>query len=495
MEYQTVDQPTESAKQDNARVLVVDDDEDTLRLLSELLTKEGYQVRTVADAKAALADVAKMEPDVVITDIQMPGMDGMALLMELRSRVPRALVILATAYGSLEAAMEGIKAGAFDFIGKPFLLDDIRLVVRGALEHKRVLNENHAQWEQLKDRYRFENLVGTSPGMVSVYKMIARVAETDSTILLEGESGTGKELVARAIHGNSHRRAGPFVPVDGGALAESLLESELFGHERGAFTGAVAAKKGLLEKADGGTCFLDEIADISPTLQSKLLRVLQEREIRRVGRTDTQPVNVRIIAASNKDLKALVKAGKFREDLYFRLNVVTITIPPLRDRAEDIPLLAHYFAQKFAEAQGRPQMQIAPESMALLTRYAWPGNVRELEHVMERAIILAHRSAILPTDLPAELKMITPVNEEKGWRTLDQLERDYIMRVFEAHHHDLGRTAQLLDIHRKTLQRKLRRYRMSDLPPDEVGLVKDMGPPAPGGGGGVESPSSVAHGV
>jgi transcriptional regulator with PAS, ATPase and Fis domain len=294
--------------------------------------------------------------------------------------------------------------------------------------------------------------------MITVYKMIARVAETDSTILLEGESGTGKELVARAIHANSLRRAGPFVAVDSGALAESLLESELFGHERGAFTGAVASKKGLLEKAHGGTCFLDEIADISPVLQSKLPRVLQEREIRRVGRTEPLAVDVRIIAASNKNLKALVDAGKFREDLYYRLNVVTITIPPLRDRSEDVPLLAHFFARKYAEAQGKPPVQIAPEAMALLIRYSWPGNVRELEHVIERAVALSPCPVILPAHLPDVLQMPPPDNGERGWRTLAQLEHDYILRVLEAHHRDLGRAARVLGIHRKTLQRKLRRY-------------------------------------
>jgi len=450
-----------SAPMNGARVLVVDDDEEILALLDEILSKEGYQVQTAADADSALRLVAQMEPDLVITDIQMPGMDGMALLSELRTRAPHAFVILATAYGSLKTAVDGIKAGAFDYLGKPFMVEDIRLVARRALEHKYLLGENKALREQLKDRYRFDNLVGSSPGMVAVYKMIARVAETDSTVLLQGESGTGKELVARAVHANSPRRTGPFIAVDGGALAETLLESELFGHERGAFTGAVSVKKGLLERAHGGTCFLDEIADISAALQSKLLRVIQEREIKRVGGTDTTSVDVRIIAASNKDLKSLVDAGQFREDLYYRLNVVTITIPSLRERVEDIPLLAHFFARKYATAKGMPEVQIAPEAMSLLTRYGWPGNVRELEHMIERAVVLTPRPVIAAADLPPALHESAATVGENGWRTLDQLEKDYILKALEAHRHDLGKTADLLGIHRKTLQRKLRRYGMA----------------------------------
>lgn len=443
-----------------ARVLVVDDDTDTLELLREILAKEGYQVQTAETAEASLHQVSREEPDVVITDIQMSGMDGVALLTELRVRVPTALVILATAYGSLKTAVDGIKAGAFDYLAKPFIIDDIRLVVRRAIEHKQVLSENLALREQLKDRYRFDKIVGSSPGMVAVYKMIARVAQTECTVLLQGESGTGKELVARAIHASSQRSSGPFVAVDGGTLAESLLESELFGHERGAFTGALVTKKGLLEKAHLGTCFLDEVADLSPALQSKLLRVIQEREIRRVGGNDTIPVDVRIIAASNKDLKALVGAGKFREDLYYRLNVVAISIPPLRARVEDIPMLAQAFVQKYGTAKEKPVTGLSPDAMALLSQYSWPGNVRELEHAIERAFALTPHSIILPDDLPQEVKSAAAAtgNQGGGWMTLEALERDYILRALETHQRDLDRTAEILGIHRKTLQRKLRRY-------------------------------------
>lgn len=442
------------------RVLVVDDDTETLELLREILAKEGYQVQTAERAEAALQLVSREEPHVVITDIQMPGMDGVALLTELHVRVPKTLVILATAFGSLKTAVDGIKAGAFDYLAKPFIVDDIRLVVRRAIEHKQVLSENLALREQLKERYRFDKIVGSGPGMVAVYKMIARVGQTDSTVLLQGESGTGKELVARAIHASSQRSSGPFVAVDGGTLAESLLESELFGHERGAFTGATATQRGLLERANLGTCFLDEVADVSPALQSKLLRVIQEREIRRVGGNETIPVDVRVIAASNKDLRALVEAGKFREDLYYRLNVVTIAVPPLRERLEDIPMLAQSFVQKYGNAKEKPVTGISSDAMALLSQYSWPGNVRELEHAIERAVALTPHSIILPDDLPQVVKSAASAtgHQVAGWMTLENLERDYILRALETHQRDLGRTAEILGIHRKTLQRKLRRY-------------------------------------
>ena len=447
---------------EDSQVLIVDDDTETLELLREIVGKEGYRIETAEHAQAALVKVDQSKPDVVITDLHMPGMDGLALLSELKSRSPETLVILLTAYGSLKTTVDGIKAGAFDYLSKPFIVDDIRLVVRRALEHKRVLCENQSLREQLRDRYRFDNIIGSSPGLVSVYKLIARVAQTDSTVLIQGESGTGKELVARAIHANSLRSTGPFITVDSGALTESLLESELFGHERGAFTGAIATKKGLLEKAHQGTCFFDEMANISPTLQSKLLRVLQEREVRRVGGSGTMTVDVRIIAATNKDLKQLVDSGTFREDLYYRLNVVTITIPPLRERLEDIPVLAQYFVQKFGSAKEKPVTGIAPEAMDLLTKYSWPGNVRELEHVIERAIVLTPHPAILPHDLPESIQtaaVTSPV--QSGWMTIDALEKDYIMRVLDAHQRDIGRASDILGIHRKTLLRKLRRYGMS----------------------------------
>ena len=447
-------------KLEHSNILIVDDDAETLALLHEILSKEGYDISTAPHPKAALERIAERAPDLVMSDIHMPDMDGLAFLEQLRARQHDMPVILMTAYGSLKTAVDGIKAGAFDYLSKPFIIDEVRLVARRALEHKYLSRQNQVLRDQLKSRYRFDNLVGSSPAMVAVYKSIARVAQTESTVLLQGESGTGKELIARAIHANSARSAGPFVTVDGGALAETLLESELFGHERGSFTGAVAMKKGLLEKAHLGTCFLDEVADLSPALQGKLLRVIQEREIRRVGSTSSMTIDVRIIAASKKNLESLVKAGAFREDLFYRLNVVSIDIPPLRERAEDIPLLVQFFIQTYGATKDKPVSGISPEAMELLIRYWWPGNVRELEHAIERAVALTPHSIICPEDLPAAVKTATvqTVAQAQGWVTLTDLEKDHILRVLESHDRDLGRSALILGIHRKTLLRKLRQY-------------------------------------
>ena len=447
-------------KLEHSNILVVDDDAETLALLHEILSKEGYDISTAPHPKAALEQIGERAPDLVMSDIHMPDMDGLAFLEQLRAQQLDMPVILMTAYGSLKTAVDGIKAGAFDYLSKPFIIDEVRLVARRALEHKYLSRQNQVLRDQLKSRYRFDNLVGSSPAMVAVYKSIARVAQTESTVLLQGESGTGKELIARAIHANSARSAGPFVTVDGGALAETLLESELFGHERGSFTGAIAMKKGLLEKAHLGTCFLDEVADLSPALQGKLLRVIQEREIRRVGSTSSMNIDVRIIAASKKNLESLVKAGAFREDLFYRLNVVSIDIPPLRERAEDIPLLVQFFIQNYGTTKDKPVTGVSPEAMELLIRYWWPGNVRELEHAIERAVALTPHSVICPEDLPGAVKTATvqTVAQAQGWVTLTDLERDHILRVLEAHDRDLGRSALILGIHRKTLLRKLRQY-------------------------------------
>jgi two-component system response regulator AtoC len=443
-----------------SRVMVVDDDAETLALLHEIVAKEGYEVETAEDAETALRRLGEWQPELIITDIHMPGMDGLDLLAAVREKEPDIPVVLLTAYGSLKTAVDAIKAGAFDYLSKPFVVEDIRLVVRRALEHTKLVRENRSLRGQLRERYRLDNLVGSSGGMVEVYKLIARVAETDSTILIQGESGTGKELIARAIHANSGRSGGPFVAIDTGSLAETLLESELFGHERGAFTGAVAIKKGLLEQAHLGTCFLDEIADLSPMMQSKLLRSIQEREIRRVGSETPRAIDVRIIAASKKALKPLVEAGTFREDLFYRLEVITIVLPPLRDRIEDIPLLSRYFVDKFGRTKERPVTGLSPDTIPFLTRYSWPGNVRELEHVIERAIALTPYPIITPEDLPETIRT-APVQDQaraRGWDTLQDMEKNYILRVLEAHHQDHGEAAAILGIHRKTLFRKLRQY-------------------------------------
>lgn len=442
------------------QILVVDDEAETRALLQEIMEKEGYLVRTAEDGNTALKLLKDQPADLVLSDIQMPGMDGIGLLGEVRAQFPETQVILLTAYGSMNTAVEGIKAGAFDYVSKPFVLDEIRLLARRALEHTHILQENRSLKEQVQSAFGLDNIQGKSPAMVGVYKLVARVAPSDSTVLIHGESGTGKELIARALHNNSHRSRGPFVAVDCGTLTETLLESELFGHEKGAFTGAVGSKKGLLEQANGGTCFLDEIGDISSTLQSKLLRVLQEREIRRVGGADSIKVDVRVVTATNKDLKKLVTEHRFREDLYYRLNVVTISIPPLRDRNEDIPILAKYFLQKYGNSGTKQVTDISPKAMALLTQHEWPGNVRELEHTIERAIVLTPHSTIVPEDLPASIASQTPPTpgKDSGWKTLDQLEREHILKVLDAFKGDEAQAAETLGIHRKTLQRKLREY-------------------------------------
>ncbi len=447
-------------KLEHSTVMIVDDDTETLAILQEILSKEGYEVIAVPDAKGALQQISDRQPDLIVSDIHMPIMDGLSFLTELRARQLAMPVILMTAFGSLKTAVDGIKAGAFDYLSKPLMVDEVRLVTRRALEHTSLSRDNQALRDQLQSRYRFENLVGSSPAMVTVYKSIARVAQTESTVLLQGESGTGKELIAQAIHANSVRSSGPFVTVDGGALAETLLESELFGHERGSFTGAVAAKKGLLEKAHMGTCFLDEVADLSPTLQGKLLRVIQEREIRRVGSTASMTIDARIIAASKRNLESLVKAGTFREDLFYRMNVVSIDIPPLREHAEDIPLLVQYFIEQYGVTKEKTVTGFSPEAMDLMLRYWWPGNVRELEHAIERAVALTPHTIICPEDLPSAVKDATvqTVAQAQGWMTLANLEREHILRVLESHDRDLGRSALILGIHRKTLLRKLRQY-------------------------------------
>jgi len=445
------------------KILIVDDEPDTLTLLREIMEKEGYQVSTVTSGTAALEVFTVFAPDLVLSDIQMPNMDGLALLAETRSRNPLTQVILLTAYGSLSTAVEGIKAGAFDYLSKPFSLEEIRAVVRRALEHKHTLEKSQTLTQPLLRKGDGINQIqGKSPAMVGVYKLIARVAPTESTVLIHGETGTGKELIARAIHANSLRQDGPFIAVDCGTLAENLLESELFGHERGAFTGAISMKKGLMESANRGTCFLDEIGDISPNLQSKLLRVLQEHEIRRVGGMESIKVDVRIIAATNKNLKSLVETGKFREDLFYRLNVVMVHLPPLRDRKEDLPTLIQYFLDKYTQVNQKAIHGVHPQSMTLLMQYQWPGNIRELEHTIERAIIMTPHSVIMPHDLPLALVAPPPSTEQlpssSNWKTLEQLEREHILKVLDAQQGDENRTADILGIHRKTLQRKLKEY-------------------------------------
>jgi DNA-binding NtrC family response regulator len=365
-------------------------------------------------------------------------------------------VVILTAFATMETAIAAIRSGAYDYLSKPFRVDEIKLVVRRALEAQRLLRENRQYRQELRERYRPENLVGQSPPMVAVYKQVARVATLDTTVLVLGETGTGKELVARALHYASPRAERPFVVVDCTALPETLFESELFGHERGAFTGADTARRGLLETAEGGTCLLDEIGDLSAALQAKLLRVLQERAIRRVGGHATIPIDVRVIAATNRDLTKQVADGAFRDDLYYRLNVVTITVPPLRERRDDIPLLAQHFLEKYARATGRPIQGLAPATVDTLLAWHWPGNVRELEHAIERAVALAASGLLLPDDLPPEIRGGgRDRGLPAGTMTLEALKRWYVARVLEETGGNKVRAAELLGIDRRTLYRML----------------------------------------
>lgn len=446
--------------------LVVDDDRTACRLLQEIMAKEGYQVEAAESGKEALEKAGTAVFDVALSDVRMPDLDGLEVLRALKRLSPETIVIMMTAFGSIETAIEAIKEGAYDYISKPFKLDEVKLTIRRALEHKRLLKENTRYRQELKDRYQLENIVGRSTPMLEVYKIIARVASSPSTVLIQGESGTGKELIARAVHYNSPRAESPFVVVDCAALAETLLDSELFGYVRGAFTGAITNKKGLLEEADGGTCFLDELANTSPSIQAKLLRFLQEREIKRVGGSVGIKLDVRVIAATNQHLDALVRAGSFREDLYYRLRVVVINVPPLRERKEDIPLLAEHFLRQHALRHNKEISHISPEAMVLLAAYEWPGNVRELEHVIERAVALSRGPVLLPEDFPPMLpKKAGEEPRLAGFLTLKEVERQHIQHVLKLAEWNKKRAAELLGIHRRTLYRLAIRHQI-DLGPE-----------------------------
>ena len=384
-------------------VLIVDDEKNYLLVLEALLTDAGYEVITCDNAGEALEITTSHDLDLVITDMRMPGVDGMEFLVQLRGRLPEIPVIMMTAYATVEKAVEAMKRGAFDYITKPFKNEELILTIRKALEMHRLKRENRLLSQELQERFKFGNIVGKSKVMHQVYEIIEKVAQTRASVLVTGESGTGKELIARAIHFNSPRSDKPFITVNCSALPETLLESELFGHERGAFTGAVTRRKGRFELAHNGTLFLDEVGDMSPALQVKLLRVLQEMRFERVGGTATLQVDARLVAASNRDLKREVDLGRFREDLYYRLKVVHIHVPPLRERRDDIPLLVHHFLKKVAKANGLPVKNVSHEAIKCLYQYDWVGNVRELENVIERAVILCDGDDIRTQDLPEEL--------------------------------------------------------------------------------------------
>jgi DNA-binding NtrC family response regulator len=462
-----------------AKILVVDDDAVARELLAEALKKEGYDVEAFGSGEEAIARGRQGSVDLVLTDIRMGAVDGLTVLREFKRTNPDTAVVVLTAFGSLEGAIEAIKQGAYDYLAKPFKREEIKLVVERSLDHCRLVRENTRFREELKGKEDWSPLVGSSPAMLEVYKLVARVSEGRSTVLLQGESGTGKELIARAIHANGPRRENAFVPVNCGALPDTLLESEMFGHEKGAFTGAVVTKTGLFEAANGGTLFLDEIGELGQALQVKLLRVMQEQEVRRVGGTASIKVDVRIIAATNRDLEQLVKEAKFRDDLFYRLNVVRITLPSLKQRQEDIPMLAHHFLQKWSVGATRAVRGFHPDTLTLLQQYRWPGNVRELENAIERAVSLSRGPLLTPDDLPAAIRQagtessqrVEPVESPgEAYLTLEEVEKRHLIRVLKEMKGNKVKAAKVLGIDRRTL------YRMAD----RFGV--DLGDDGEGGG-------------
>jgi two-component system response regulator AtoC len=458
-----------------ARLLVVDDDEASCSVVAEALQAEGYEVAVARGGTEALALARDKVFDLVISDIRMPDLDGLGLLRGLREATPDLSVILMTAFGNVEAALRAITEGAYDYVSKPLHLEELLLTVRRAIEQRRLVHENRRFRETIQERYQLGNIVGVSSPMLEVFKLIARVAPIRSTVLISGESGTGKEVVARALHYNGPRASGPFVTIDCAGLAENLLESELFGHVRGAFTGAIAARRGLFEMGHGGTVFLDEIGDIGSNIQAKLLRVLELQEVKPVGSNDSIRIDVRLIAATNKDLQTAVREGRFREDLYYRLNVVSIHLPPLRERPQDIPALARHFLQKYAAANGKAIDRLAPETMARLEAYPWPGNVRELENAIERAVAVSRHPVLLPEDLPHHVTGGPPgagtdASPSDGLLSLEELTGRHLRRVLAFTGNNKKRAAEILGIDRRTLYRMLARYSLADSggPPDRA---------------------------
>jgi DNA-binding NtrC family response regulator len=457
------------------KILIVDDDRIILDSLSEFLKLEGYAVGGARDLKSTLQALEREPYQLIITDINMPDADGFELLRVVKERYPDIVVVMITGYGTIESAVEAIKMGAYDYLTKPIIDDEIRLVVERALKQQSLLRENQALRRQLEQRYGLGNVVGQDYKMLKVFDLIEAVADTRTNVLILGNSGTGKSLVARAIHHRSQRAAAPFVEVSCGAIPETLLESELFGHIKGAFTGAVSDKVGRFKAADGGTIFLDEINSASPAFQFKLLRVLQERQFEPVGSDSTETVDVRVILASNADLAAEVKAGRFREDLYYRVNVVTVELPQLYERIGDIPLLADHFLEKYRNQQHKKVLGFTDEAKRYLQQYTWPGNVRELENVIERAVVLTRNRYITMDDLPesmlAAARFAEVNHEHKSMslrRALEEPERRIIEAALRANRWNRQITADVLEINRTTLYKKMKRYNLEADPAAQV---------------------------
>jgi DNA-binding NtrC family response regulator len=442
--------------ENETRILIVDDETIVRESLGSWFREEGYSVGVAASAREALEKLSIKGWDIFLLDIRMPGMDGLELQRKIKQSHPDSTIIIMTAYASVESAVEAMKQGAYDYIVKPFDPDDLEHLVRNAIERNHLVSENHQLRSKIDEINLFHEVVGRSSSMGRVLEQVAMVSSSDTTALIRGESGTGKDLVARAIHANSPRRYLPIVVVNCGALSEGVLESELFGHEKGAFTGAHYRRKGKFEMADGGTLFLDEIGDINLKTQVDLLRVLEEKKITRVGGNAEISVDFRLIAATNKNLEALCAEGKFREDLYYRVNVFSIAIPPLRERREDIPALAEHFVRRFAQSMNKPIAGIARETLELMRGFDWPGNVRELQNAIERAVLVCKTNEIQPSDLPLQVSD-SRVSRTNG-KSLSDVERLHVKSVLEETGWNVYQAARLLQIDRVTLYNKIKKY-------------------------------------
>lgn len=457
------------------RILVVDDEPVVCRNCFKILTESGYEVETLQSSRAALERIKEELFDVAIVDLKMPGLDGMELLRLIKETNPEVIVIMITGYSTIENAVEAMKLGAFDYIPKPFTPDELSVRVEKALEKRNLVQENRYLRQELKEKYKFGNIIGKSKKMQQVYQTIEKVAPTDSTVLIHGESGSGKELIARAIHYNSPRKEKVFMSLDCGSLTESLLESELFGHVKGSFTGAIVTKPGLFEVANGGTFFLDEIGDLSLSIQAKLLRVLQEREIKPVGATKTTKVDIRLITATNKNLEEMIKKGTFREDLFYRLNVVPIFLLPLRDREGDIPLLVSHFLEKFNRERKKGIKGVSAEAMKLLEEYNWSGNVRELENVIDRIVVMTNEQVIKPEHLPLNIqknKINTITNTPKNSKELKKLkkqvkeeaiksiERSFVIESLKRNDWNITKAAEDVGMKRQNFQTLMKKYQV-----------------------------------
>ncbi|HOG16602.1 MAG: Transcriptional regulatory protein ZraR [Syntrophaceae bacterium PtaU1.Bin231] len=453
------------------RMLIVEDDEKMRDGLRDIMRKEGYAVDVAACGEDALSQIRKENYELILSDLKLPGIGGMDVLRAVKQYDADVTFIVITAYGTVDSAVLAMKSGAEDYVTKPFNIDHIRLVVRKAFEKRSLFMRNALLESQLRKKYRFENIIGNSEPMIAIYRLIEQIKDSKTTVLIRGETGTGKELVARAIHFNSVRSAFPFIPVNCAALSENLAGSELFGYAKGSFTGAFKDRRGIFETAENGTIFLDEIGDGSLALQQMFLRVLEDGEIQPVGSAERKKVSVRIIAATNRDLERMVRDGKFREDLYYRINVVAIDLPPLRARREDIGVLARHFLGKYACENRRSISGISTEALAVLEAHAWPGNVRELENVMERAALLATGGMIMPEDLPSHFPVLS--SEEtlvfRSNHSLEQVGRNHIIEVLKSTEGNRTRAAEILGINRTTLWRMMQRLKVEDVdrPPEE----------------------------